>query len=535
MDVQLTRSRQRILECAVPLLRDRGTLTQLTAAAAEAARVPIPIASQFFPTDEELILAFYLRLASDLESRASGLADGTVADRFRELMLAKLDLVAPFRDAFAGLFSRMLDPQTNIGILSPQTELVRLRARAAFARAVRAAEDAPHGNDAAKLIQALYAAHLALLLLWSQDRSPGSKSTHSALNLFCKLLAQARRARWLPGVVNALDSIGEICGPLLESPADAKQTALAEKILRAVFRHRRILPDAENCKPQGRDAGCSLCLEPHLPLVRRFIGANLPIHFVLPAFPAKSPNPEKVLGNLPDMAEELSLCFLNELCAEIRALYPAGARITICSDGLVFGDIVRVADADVAHYGQRIEEMISRSRLEHLDTFHLQSLYDSAESGAQMRESLCRHYAETAKAIRERLQSNENQQALFNGIQRFLFEDRIVLEKEKSRTRVRNECKDQTYELIRRSDAWGRLVADCFPASLRLSIHPQPPHSEKIGILLGESRDVWLTPWHSVALKEKNRFVLVKRKEASGLGASVVEKNGQPYYMELPR
>src|SRR5262249_28618913 len=145
------------------------------------------------------------------------------------------------------------------------------------------------------------------------------------------------------------------------------------------------------------------------------------------------------------------------------------------------------------------------------------------------------HYSETTEAIRERLHSNENQQALFNGIQRFLFEDRVVLEKDKSRTRLRNESKDRTYELVRRSDAWGRLVADCFPASLRLSIHPQPAHSEKIGILLGESRDVWLTPWHSVALKERGRFLFVKRREALDLGASVIEKDGQPFYMELSR
>lgn len=535
MDAQLTRSRQRILECAVSLLRERGTLAQLIASAAEAARVPLATAQQFFPNDEELILAFYLRLASDLESRSSALADGTVSDRFRELMLAKLALVSPFRDAFAGLFSKMLDPQTNIGVLSRQTELVRLRARAAFARVVHEAADAPRDGDSSSLIQGLYAAHLALLLLWSQDRSPDAKSTHAALNLFCKLLAQARRARWLPGVGNVLDSVGEICGPLLEPPADPKQTALSQKILRLVFRHRRLLPGVEKCKFADKDGICDLCLEPHLPLVRRFVGANLPVHFVLPAFPAKSPNPEKVLGALPDMAEELSLRFLNDLSAQIRAIYPPGARISICSDGLVFSDIVGVADLDVTRYGQRINEMISALGLKHLDTFHLQDLYDSAEYGSQMRDSLCRHYAETTEAIRERLHSNENQQALFNGIQRFLFEDRVVLEKEKSRTRLRNESKDRTYELIRRSDAWGRLVADCFPASLRLSIHPQPAHSEKIGILLGESRDVWLTPWHSVALKERGHFVFVKRREALDLGATVVENNGQPFYMELAR
>ena len=152
-----------------------------------------------------------------------------------------------------------------------------------------------------------------------------------------------------------------------------------------------------------------------------------------------------------------------------------------------------------------------------------------------MREWLCRHYAESNETIRERLHSNESQQALFNGIQRFLFEDQVDIEKGKSRTRIRSECKERTYEVVRRSDAWGRLVADCFPASLRLSIHPQPPHSEKIGILLGDSADVWLTPWHAVALKEDGNFRLVKRREAAGLGASIVSNDGLPSYMEISR
>src|SRR5437764_424096 len=138
MDPQVTRSRQRILECAVALLRDRGPAPELTVAAAKAANVPLSVAQQFFPNDEELILA--------------------------------------------------------------------------------------------------------LLLLWSQDRSADSKSTHAALNLFTKLLSQIRRARWLPGSGGLFDSIGDICGPLVDPPANAAHTAKAEEILRLVFRHRRLLP-----------------------------------------------------------------------------------------------------------------------------------------------------------------------------------------------------------------------------------------------------------------------------------------------------
>ena len=533
MDLQSARSRQRILESAAALMREQSSAGNLVTAAAEAAKVPPASAKLFFQNDEELILAFYLRAASDLQARASALEPGGVADRFRALMLAKLQDVGPYREAFAGLFAKMLDPRASIGVLSNQTELVRMRARAAFAKAVYEADRAPADSD--DLIHTLYAAHLALLLIWSQDRTPDLKSTHAALDLVCKLTDLVCRFRWMPQANTMLSSIGAVARPLLDPPADPHATARANEILQILFRHRRLLPGAEKCDGSESGRPCCRCFEPHLPLVRRFVLAGLPIHFVLPAFPAKSPNTEKVLGKNPDKAEELSLRFLNGLCEDIRKIHPPGARITICSDGMVFSDLVGVTDSDVASYGEQIATMIEDFHFESLETFHMRDLYDTAETGEQMREGLCLHYAESNEAIRKRLHSNDSQKALFNGIQRFLFEDRILMEPGKSRTRVREDCKERTYELVRRSDAWGRLVADCFAASLRLSIHPQPPHSEKIGILLADSQDVWLTPWHSVALQENRCFRLIKRREAEKLGASVVCRNGQPYFMEMPR
>lgn len=73
MDSQVTRSRQRILESAAVLLREGHPPGPLVEAAAETARVPLLSAKLFFQNDEELILAFYLRLANDLEVRASAL------------------------------------------------------------------------------------------------------------------------------------------------------------------------------------------------------------------------------------------------------------------------------------------------------------------------------------------------------------------------------------------------------------------------------------------------------------------------------
>ena len=89
------------------------------------------------------------------------------------------------------------------------------------------------------------------------------------------------------------------------------------------------------------------------------------------------------------------------------------------------------------------------------------------------REQLVLHYAEPLAAIWQRVKDHDQHRLLFNGLQRFLFEDRVAIETEKSRTQVRNECKERTYLVMQRSDAWGRLLSDCFPGALRLSIHPQ--------------------------------------------------------------
>src|SRR4030095_11743671 len=109
----------------------------------------------------------------------------------------------------------------------------------------------------------------------------------------------------------------------------------------------------------------------------------------------------------------------------------------------------------------------------------------------------------------------------------------LAIASDMSRNQLRNECKELPYLVIQRSDGWGRLLNECFPMSLRLSIHPQRPHSEKIGILLGEASDTGLTPWHSVDRKQRDRFTLMHRHEAEAFGAQVVERDGRPSHFEL--
>jgi pyoverdine/dityrosine biosynthesis protein Dit1 len=520
VDLVARRTRQRLLEAAVVLLKRRGLSGELIKDAAAAAGCPLDRALIFFRRDEDLVFALYARLASEFDSCVTELPDGSVADRFRAAMARKLQLVEPHREAFASLLAVALDPRHRLGVLGDHTEIIRDRVKGVFAVVAR--------GDRARA-RALYAAHLALLLLWTQDPSPGAEATRRALDLAGDLIeaADSLPAKLLGrGIQSRVDAI---VGPLVEPKPDVAATKLAERILRNLFRHRRLQEDAGDC---AKDP-CPSCLALHLPLVRRFVRAEEPVHVVLPAFPAKSPSPRKTLGPRPDLAEEVSLGFLQSVCDEVRAIYPPGLRVTICSDGRVFGDLVGVKDDDITRYGREIAELIRGLAARSLDTFNMEDLFEGGDFPA-MRRHLVDHYAEPVEAIEERTRLHESHRRLFNGIQRFLFEDRVGLDAGKSRTRVRNESRDDAYRVIQRSNAWSRLITECFPAALRFSIHPQPAHSDKIGILLADAADAWLTPWHAVAVRSKGKVRLMHREEAERLGARLVERDGRPSHFELP-
>lgn len=74
-----------------------------------------------------------------------------------------------------------------------------------------------------------------------------------------------------------------------------------------------------------------------LSVIGRFVSEGACVKACLPAFPFKSANKVyKVLGSLPDKAEELALERLNTLCKRVQGIYPPGASIVIISDGITY-------------------------------------------------------------------------------------------------------------------------------------------------------------------------------------------------------
>lgn len=313
---------------------------------------------------------------------------------------------------------------------------------------------------------------------------------------------------------------------------------IAQKILAVLMTFRRISLLDNACKASH----CKQCALIYLPFIVSRVEQQAPITCVLPAFPAKSPNLEKVLGYLPDQGERLALIFLDELCKKIKTFYAPGMQIILCSDGRVFSDVVGMLDVHVSAYQEGIEALIRDMSLSHLSTFHLDHCYPLLTFN-EKRKALLSHYGKPLDFFKALMTSKNTDDLnkkeiqafnqLYRGITRFLFEDSSHLSSIKTRSKRQKEAREKAYEVIRRSDAWSELIDAYFPYTLRLSIHPQVCGSRKLGIRLIDN-ETWMTPWHGVVLENHEGYHLVKRFEAEALGAYLCfDSQGSPSHYIL--
>tara|TARA_R110001583_G_scaffold175435_1_gene329982 strand:+ start:8772 stop:9800 length:1029 start_codon:yes stop_codon:yes gene_type:complete len=286
---------------------------------------------------------------------------------------------------------------------------------------------------------------------------------------------------------------------------------LADQILNVIFDKRRLLPDEDIAEVDEREER-----QVHFERILAYVEAREKIQMILPAFPVKSPNRNKTLAHLPDYAERHAFKQLSLLCDEIKSIYSPGAEISICSDGRVFSDLLRISDDHVTEYGETLRSMVEESHPGVFTFFNLDKVYSSISCFETMREDLMVSYGEALSDLVYRTKTEPHAKSMYLGITRFIFEDFSGIDPFRSlaRNAIQKASKLVSYRVIQRSNAWSRLLKEQFPQAVRLSIHPQFRVSEKIGIYLGDAENAWVTPWHSVAVVEDDRVLFMKRSDA---------------------
>lgn len=312
--------------------------------------------------------------------------------------------------------------------------------------------------------------------------------------------------------------------------------AVAKTILAELMIYRRVPAGVSLCA-----LSCQKCASPPLQKIFSAVKRNEPVTFILPAFPGKSPNPEKVLGPLPDFAERLALNFLGTFCQQIKKVYAPGIKIILCSDGRVFSDVVGMQESNVTAYQDELARLLNEMSLPDISIFNLDHFYKGLHF-VQMREELMSNFGQSLEFLKLKVRNGASPSAthdeqesnrMYSGITRFLFEDAMHAGQTKTRSAVQKDARVRAYEVIRRSNAWSKLLFEYFPEAVRLSIHPQTCGSKKLGIRL-VGNESWMTPWHGVAVEGKQGYALLKRSEAEALGARLVySSDGRPSHYRL--
>ena len=183
-------TRQRIVDTALALFEERGYAETTLRDIAEAAEISIGLTYRYFRRKEELVLALYEQLSAEVAAKVK-LPAGTVGERWAALERTRFKVIAPHRRTLLALVQAALDPDGELGVLSPATVAVRARWRELH-RAV---------TDDAALAELLYGVDLMLVLFWTQDRTPHARATREAIDRIAPLIDVAIK---FPGAAGAI-------------------------------------------------------------------------------------------------------------------------------------------------------------------------------------------------------------------------------------------------------------------------------------------------------------------------------------------
>ena len=208
-------TRQRILATALGLFATRGYEKTTMREIASEAGCSLGLAYRYFASKEELVLELYRKLVNQLEEQASLLDQGSIADRFQQIMLRQFELMTPHRETLGAMFGPALNPRATAGLFGESTLDVRRQARAVYVKIVAGSKDAPRAGQIKEIATLLYSMQLALTLFWLQDLSPEAQKTREFVAFLRDMLVLIRPLLRLPVVSKALARLVGIIGPML--------------------------------------------------------------------------------------------------------------------------------------------------------------------------------------------------------------------------------------------------------------------------------------------------------------------------------
>ena len=236
---------------------------------------------------------------------------------------------------------------------------------------------------------------------------------------------------------------------------------------------------------------------------------QLPLKFLLPAFPCKSPNTDyKVLGISPDFVEVKAIESLLKTLRHLESSYEFGAKIMLMSDYHTFDQYVGVSEENYNVYFAGLKQIIRQ--LGGDDVIELICLSDfphfSDTPTSLVSTKLNEDFGDAAYAadFDSRIASDPVLMRRYRGMREFMKNDLAMALIEKSRKEKERELKRVAKGMMVQGVALDKFLRtqDFITDYIRLSVHPHHPASGKFcvdffkefkshGRLLRDSQNFW--------------------------------------------
>ncbi len=193
-------TRNRILDAALRLFRERGfEATTMRDVAAEAG-VATGAAYYYYRSKEDLVMAFYLRTDEEQrESFANAIsASKSLKTRLGGIIEAKFAQFEEHRGLLTTLLKAGVDPRDPLSPFGEETRNVREENIQWYARALENADVTIPKDLAPHLPRLLWLYHMGLIYHWIVDPSPQQRKTRRIADATLDLIVQLLKVASLP-------------------------------------------------------------------------------------------------------------------------------------------------------------------------------------------------------------------------------------------------------------------------------------------------------------------------------------------------
>ena len=210
-EMPVNETRDRILEAALALFREKGFAESTMREVASRAGVATGLAYYYFESKNAIVLAFYARAKDDLPTLLEAAhAHRTLGARLSAIILGKFDYFTPNRRFLSALMAHAADPSSPLSPFSNVSRDIRDVDIAQFERALVETRTMAPRDLAPHLAKILWIYQMGLLLFWIYDRSAGQRRSRELLEASLKIVVGLIRLSNLPLLKGARRSVLDV-------------------------------------------------------------------------------------------------------------------------------------------------------------------------------------------------------------------------------------------------------------------------------------------------------------------------------------